>query len=233
MDYKQTLKDIKVLLGMEKAEETTETVTVVEEDLPLTVELKETKLKDGTLVKIDSLEVEGLIYAIAEDGTEIALPTGSYELEDGTMIDVTDGVIKEIAPEEKKDEPKEPKESKDEAPAENSEEVPKVDPTAPSTPTTDEVSPEATPKPDSDPVTEERIASLEGQVISMKSLLEEIIGVLNMVSTDMKSQKEKIAEISNSPAASPVTHKEEKKPEPLTVAEIRMAAITNLRKNLK
>lgn len=82
MDAKSTVKQIRILLGMEKAEP------------EVKIELGTAKLKDGSEISYDKLEVDGVCTA---DG--VPVPAGDYELEDGTVIAVADGgVITEVKP---------------------------------------------------------------------------------------------------------------------------------------
>jgi hypothetical protein len=67
------------------------------------------KLKDGTLVKVigDAL-VEGVKVMIVDAaGMEVPAPNGSHELEDGTKIEVLEGVVSKIEEAEAKDEAEE------------------------------------------------------------------------------------------------------------------------------
>ena len=71
----------------------------------------EGKLKDGTMIYSDAEEwVPGVnIYILNEEEEKIAVPTGEYELEDGTIVAVTEGVVDAIKPveEEVEEEPAE------------------------------------------------------------------------------------------------------------------------------
>jgi len=57
------------------------------------------KLSDGTVIKVegDSI-VEGAKVVVVTDQGEMPAPTGVHELEDGTKIEVTDGVITYVEP---------------------------------------------------------------------------------------------------------------------------------------
>ena len=69
------------------------------------VEFMEGVLADGTIVKFDKLEAGGMISVVTPDG-EVPAPVGEHELEDGTIVVVSEpGVIAEVkmvevAPEE-------------------------------------------------------------------------------------------------------------------------------------
>lgn len=55
------------------------------------------KLVDGTQLKVDgeSLEIGAKVMVITEEG-EIPAPNGEYELEDGSKIEIAEGVISEV-----------------------------------------------------------------------------------------------------------------------------------------
>lgn len=59
------------------------------------ISLTESKLKNGIIIKFEELMVGNKIN-ISNDGTEISLPGGLYELEDGTIIVVDYGSISAI-----------------------------------------------------------------------------------------------------------------------------------------
>lgn len=74
----ETIKALKVLLGMEKADK---------------VEFKAITLKDGTALNADKLEVGGMVV----DSEQKPVAAGTYELEDGSMIVVdAEGKITEV-----------------------------------------------------------------------------------------------------------------------------------------
>lgn len=203
MNVQETLKQIKILLGMEAKP----------------IKMKRINLVDGTPVEIDDVEVGGKVMVVTDEETVVEAPAGSYELEDGAVLTVDEsGTITEVIPVEETEET-----------TEEMADPLKVDPTAPATPTTDEESPEATPKPDADPVTEERISTLEDEIANVETVVDEILEVLNVISVDMKAYRQKVEEIASQPSTTPVFHQ---KPEDtkLSTAEMRMAAIEKLRK---
>lgn len=63
------------------------------------VKMGSAKTKDGSVTiqwEGDTLEVGTPVYVMTEDGQKVALPEGDHELEDGTIISVTDeGVVAE------------------------------------------------------------------------------------------------------------------------------------------
>jgi len=57
--------------------------------------MAEAYLVDGTTIKTDSERFEegSLVFVVGEDDERMALPTGTYELQDGAVIEVVDGEI--------------------------------------------------------------------------------------------------------------------------------------------
>jgi len=57
--------------------------------------MAEAYLVDGTTIKTDSdrFEEGSLVFVVGEDDERMALPTGTYELQDGAVIEVVDGEI--------------------------------------------------------------------------------------------------------------------------------------------
>jgi hypothetical protein len=89
MEAKKALEQIKSLLFADQVAE-----VVSQEEV--TIEFAEGVLADGTIVKFDKLEAGGMISVITPDG-EIPAPVGEHELEDGTIIVVTEeGMIAEV-----------------------------------------------------------------------------------------------------------------------------------------
>jgi hypothetical protein len=83
MEAKTMINQIKTLLGVE-------------------IELAQTKLANGTIVEAEELKAGQEIFIVTED-EKIAMPVGSYELEDGTELTVEEeGIIASLG--EKKDE---------------------------------------------------------------------------------------------------------------------------------
>lgn len=92
MNYTETIKQVKILLGMIAPE-------VVLTETPITevvteITMAADTLSDGTKITYDKLEVGGIITL--EDGTPLV--TGEYELVDGSKVYVTDGVIDIVEP---------------------------------------------------------------------------------------------------------------------------------------
>jgi hypothetical protein len=87
MKAKEALEQIKSLLFADEAEILTNEVVT---------EFAEGVLADGTIVKFDRLEVGGMISVVTEEG-EIPAPVGEHELEDGTIVLVSEpGIIAEL-----------------------------------------------------------------------------------------------------------------------------------------
>ena len=86
MKASEIVESIKEVLGMELAE--------------VKVELEERELQNGTKIEADKFEAGASVFIISEEGDEkekIALPVGNYELNDGTVLVVSEeGKIDEI-----------------------------------------------------------------------------------------------------------------------------------------
>lgn len=56
----------------------------------------ETKLVDGTVIGTDAEKFEDgvLVFITGDDGEKMPLPSGDYELQDGSMINVVDGEMR-------------------------------------------------------------------------------------------------------------------------------------------
>lgn len=88
MEARKALEQIKAMLFADQAE------VVSQEEV--SIEFAEGVLADGTIVKFDKLEAGGMISVVTPDG-EIPAPVGEHELEDGTIIVVSEeGVISEV-----------------------------------------------------------------------------------------------------------------------------------------
>jgi hypothetical protein len=89
MEAKKALEQIKSLLFADKVAE-----VVSQEEVA--IEFMEGVLADGTIVKFDKLEAGGMISVVTPDG-EVPAPVGEHELEDGTIVVVSEpGVIAEV-----------------------------------------------------------------------------------------------------------------------------------------
>ena len=89
MEAKKALEQIKSLLFADKVAE-----VVSQEEVA--IEFMEGVLADGTIVKFDKLEAGGIISVVTPDG-EVPAPVGEHELEDGTIVVVSEeGIIAEV-----------------------------------------------------------------------------------------------------------------------------------------
>lgn len=61
------------------------------------------KGKDGKEYVADTLEVGKELYVKTDDTTIVIVPDGTYEMEDGSIVEVKDGVIASITPMEQED----------------------------------------------------------------------------------------------------------------------------------
>ena len=96
MEARKALEQIKAMLFADQAE------VVSQEEVA--VEFAEGVLADGTIVKFDKLEAGGIISVVTPDG-EIPAPVGEHELEDGTIVVVSEeGVIAEVKMKEMEEE---------------------------------------------------------------------------------------------------------------------------------
>ena len=80
---------IRVLLGLE-----TMPVAEVKKEEKM---MGEGKLKDGTMITYDELQVGSSIMVVTDQGTNPA-PDGTHELENGTKVTTVNGLITEIVP---------------------------------------------------------------------------------------------------------------------------------------
>ena len=99
-DIKQSVKELigedkftklRVLLGLEAA------APMPEEPKKEEKMMGEGKLKDGTMVTYDELEVGNPLMVVTEQGTNPA-PDGTHEMQDGTKVSTVNGLITEIIP---------------------------------------------------------------------------------------------------------------------------------------
>lgn len=95
MDFKEKINKIKVLLNLETEQK-----------------FADYKMKDGSILRCDSLDMGAKVMTVSEAG-EAPAQDGTYEMEDGKVIVVTGGVISEVKEAEmKKDETNTPEPAK-------------------------------------------------------------------------------------------------------------------------
>lgn len=87
----ETLKKIKVLLGMEETPTPTELNEAKEQ-----MKFEDIALEDGTIVSADAIEVGAAVFIMVEEEKQ-PLPIGEYALADGSLLVVTEeGIIAEL-----------------------------------------------------------------------------------------------------------------------------------------
>lgn len=75
----------------------TETLKKVKAVLGLEVKMEQLKMENGTILEADKFEVGEPVFIVTED-EKVALPVGSYELEDNKILVVEeDGIIAKLA----------------------------------------------------------------------------------------------------------------------------------------
>ena len=83
----EMLKEIKNLLGVELSQDLTKENEVI---------LAQLKLENGTVLESDDFVTGKEVFILTED-ERVALPVGSYELEDGRTLEITEeGLINSI-----------------------------------------------------------------------------------------------------------------------------------------
>ena len=187
-------KSINILLGKQKDVE---------------IKLMDVQTKDGKTLSTpsDKLEIGAVLYSIDDQGNQIPVEDGSYELEDGSTIEIKESVITEIAnsmEESKEDELAD--EAKPEA-EDKSKEAPK----------------DEAPK---DGDTESRISKLESEVAELMSMLQS----MTENSTELTS---KVEEFASQPAGNAIKNKVviEKQLSPDELRTQRFMSIKNSLKN--
>lgn len=104
MTATEALDKIRVMLGLEQVESTTEVETKTE----TTIELAEATLVDGTIVKVEGDFEVGKSLVVVTDEEEIQAPEGNHETTDGVIVSVDENgvitAIEEVVVEEEKEE---------------------------------------------------------------------------------------------------------------------------------
>ena len=94
----ETLKKVKAVLGLE-------------------IKMEQLKLENGTLLEADKFESGESVFIVTED-EKVALPIGSYELEDNrTLVVEEEGIIAKLADHEEEEKVAEEEEEKEEVDA--------------------------------------------------------------------------------------------------------------------
>lgn len=146
------------------------------------------KLTDGTIIvsEADELAAGISISVLAEDGTQMPLPVGEYETEDGQGFSVEEeGIVAELY--EREEEVSEPEV---EAELEETEEV-EFDKVA----FIDEVK----------SVVEELVAKTTSDIEKLKSEIEELKGANETLETEKEELSKEVEKLSKEPASEPVT----------------------------
>lgn len=104
---KEMINEIKSLLGIELSEEK------IEEQPKEVVELAQMKLENGAIIEAESFTEGNDVFIVTED-EKVALPDGTYTLEDSQVLVAKDGVIVSIGEEAEPEEAKEEVEAEEE-----------------------------------------------------------------------------------------------------------------------
>ena len=175
MKATEMLNKVKDLLGVELQEE---------------VKLEQMKLENGTVIEAEAFEKDNEVFIVTED-EKVPVPNGEYEMEDGKVLVVAEGVISEIKEMEEEAEEEEAKSDKEEEMEEElSEEV---------------------------YASKDEVSELKAIIEDLKAKLElkdqETAEEIGLAMTTMLSEQEKIEEAVkeelSQPAAEPIKHNPE------------------------
>jgi hypothetical protein len=175
MKATEMLNKVKDLLGVELQEE---------------VKLEQMKLENGTVIEAEAFEKDNEVFIVTED-EKVPVPNGEYEMEDGKILVVAEGVISEIKEMEEEAEEEEAKSEKEEEMEEElSEEV---------------------------YASKDELSELKAIIEDLKAKLElkdqETAEEIGLAMTTMLSEQEKIDEAVkeelSKPAAEPIKHNPE------------------------
>ena len=175
MKATEMLNKVKDLLGVELQEE---------------VKLEQMKLENGTVIEAEAFEKDNEVFIVTED-EKVPVPSGEYEMEDGKVLVVAEGVISEIKEMEEEAEEEEAKSDKEEEMEEElSEEV---------------------------YASKDEVSELKAIIEDLKAKLElkdqETAEEIGLAMTTMLSEQEKIEEAVkeelSQPAAEPIKHNPE------------------------
>ena len=170
MKATEMLNKVKDLLGVELSEE---------------VKLEQMKLENGTVLESESFEKDNEVFIVTED-ERVPVPNGEYQLEDGKILVVNEGIISDI---------KEMEEEVEEEEATSEEEEMKEEVYA----SKDEVS--------------ELKAIIEDLKAKLELKDQEVAEEIGLAMTTMLSEQEKVEEAVkeelSQPAAEPIKHNPE------------------------
>jgi len=157
MKPSEMLKEVKTLLGME-------------------IKLEQMKLDNGTVLEAEAFEAGNEVFIVTED-ERVALPIGSYTLEDGRELVVEEeGIIKEVKSME-----------------EEVEEAPEV-----------EVEVEAADEPVAEYATKEELAEVKSMIDEIKAMLEPKEEMSEVSQTELSEIPVEVAEELSAPAVEPI-----------------------------
>lgn len=176
MKATEMLNKVKDLLGVELQEE---------------VKLEQMKLENGTVIEAEAFEKDNEVFIVTED-EKVPVPNGEYEMEDGKILVVAEGVISEIKEMEEEAEEEEAKSEKEEEMEE------------------EELSEEVY-------ASKDEVSELKAIIEDLKAKLElkdqETAEEIGLAMTTMLSEQEKIDEAVkeelSKPAAEPIKHNPE------------------------
>ena len=170
MKATEMLNKVKDLLGVELSEE---------------VKLEQMKLENGTVLEAEAFEKDNEVFIVTED-EKVPVPSGEYQLEDGKILVVNEGIISDI---------KEMEEEVEEEEATSEEEEMKEEVYA----SKDEVS--------------ELKAIIEDLKAKLELKDQEVAEEIGLAMTTMLSEQEKVEEAVkeelSQPAAEPIKHNPE------------------------
>jgi hypothetical protein len=170
MKATEMLNKVKDLLGVELSEE---------------VKLEQMKLENGTVLEAEAFEKDNEVFIVTED-EKVPVPSGEYQLEDGKILVVEEGIISDI---------KEMEEEVEEEEATSDEEEMKEEVYA----SKDEVS--------------ELKAIIEDLKAKLELKDQEVAEEIGLAMTTMLSEQEKVEEAVkeelSQPAAEPIKHNPE------------------------
>jgi DNA-binding protein H-NS len=175
----------------------------IREVLNMPIKFETAKLKDGTVVEVEKLEVGFPVVIVNEDGSKTPAPEGEHVLEDGKTIEVdANGVISEISAPEVE-------ESVEETviPAAMAEE----------TIVTEET-----------PIEDEMTAKIEEKMAMLFQAIEECAAEISKVKEEMGAMKTKMEKFAKAPAAAKIS-KTAEVTGAIDTIEARVAALKNLR----